>query len=521
MFLLLLACSGGQVALDPIAPVEDSRPDSPSDSPSDSGEAVDLAQAVTQEALLGHLDALQAIADDNSGHREAWSAGYFASLDYVQGQLEAAGYEVEREAFTVTRSTLNSASLGTDSQSFALNEGFGVFPGSGSGEISAPLQGVDLSIPPSGGANSSTSGCEDADFADFQAGSVALIQRGSCTFSDKVARAQAAGAVAVLIFNEGQSGRKELFSGSLGASVPIPVLALSYDTGVSLSSASEVRLSVDLSVTEAVDHNLHAYSAAGDPGLRVHVGAHLDSVQAGPGINDNGSGTAAVLETAIQLAAADLPLEHQVQFSFWGAEEHGLIGSLAWLDRVAQEAPGELQAVDAAFNFDMLGSDNGVVFLYDGDGSAGQAQYPHPSGNPAGSDALEALLDERLGDTPTVAVGLGVPSDSYGFAAYGIPTGGLFSGASGVKTEQEAADFGGRAGQAYDACYHQGCDDTGNIDPELYVRLAQAAAGAIQDAAMSPQAFKAPGLVAPRALGVPVSAGHAGHAHCGDAPVFR
>ena len=110
-----------------------------------------------------------------------------------------------------------------------------------------------------------------------------------------------------------------------------------------------------------------------------------------------------------------LALEHQVQFSFWGAEELGLVGSFAWLQESA--ASGELGAVDASMNFDMLASPNGVAFLYDGDGSAGPSQWDHPQGVPSGSDILEGVLLERLGESAHRPVALGVPSDSYGFVS--------------------------------------------------------------------------------------------------------
>lgn len=529
MFLFWLACTPtGSVSLDAVESdsVVDSDSGSPQDTdtgPVDTGDALPaLAQAITEEGLLGHLEALQAIADANRGNRSAYSPGYSESADYVAGQLEDAGYVVERVPFTSTSSEITAVSLSYGSENPAYGDDYLVFSESGSGSVTGKVEAVDLVIPP-GAENSSTSGCEASDFADFSSGSIALIQRGSCTFGEKVANAQNAGATAVFLFNEGQSGRQAPFAGSLGFTASVPVLGLSYEQGLAISQVTRAKVDVELDVSEFTDVNLIARTASGDPNLRLVVGAHMDSVSAGPGINDNGSGTAAILEMAIQLAALDMSLEHQVQFSFWGAEELGLVGSFAWLEEAA--ATGELGGVDAAMNYDMLASPNGVAFLYDGDGSAAPSQWDHPQGVPSGSDVLEGVLLEALGESANRPVALGVPSDSYGFVAYGIPTGGLFSGAGDVKSGDEAQDFGGQSGQAYDACYHQACDSLSNLDTELYLSLARAAAAGVQDIALSDQRLRSAGAIAPLPLGVPPArmdhVGHGQHEHCSLPQPFK
>ena len=530
MLLFWLACTpSGSVSLDAVDSSQDSDSGEETDTSQDTDSGVDtgdalpaLAQAITEEGLLSHLEALQAIADANRGNRSAYSSGYSESADYVAAQLEDAGYIVERVPFTARSSEIQEVSLTYGEATPAYGDDYLVFSESGSGSVNGKVQAVDIVLPP-GAENSSTSGCEASDFSDFASGSIALIQRGTCPFGDKVANAQDAGASAVLIFNEGQAGRRVAFAGSLGFTATVPVLGLSYAQGEALSQVTRAKVEVVLDVTESTDVNLIARTAGGDPGLRLVVGAHMDSVSAGPGINDNGSGTAAILEMAIQLAALDLDLEHQVQFSFWGAEELGLVGSFAWLEESA--ASGELGAVDAALNFDMLASPNGVAFLYDGDGSAEPSQWDHPQGVPSGSDVLEAALLQALGESASRPVALGVPSDSYGFVSYGIPTGGLFSGANNTKTGDEAQDFGGQSGQAYDACYHQGCDSLSNVDPALYLLLAQAAAAGLQDIALSDERLRSPGAIAPLPLGVPPArtdhVGHAPHEHCSLPQPFK
>lgn len=530
MLFLLLACTpSGSVSLDAVPVDSDSAAPTDTDTgpvdtgPVDTGDSTtELGSAITAEGLLGHLEALQAIADANRGNRSAYSAGYAESADYVAEQLENAGYVVERVPFTVRQSEIEEVSLSDGEAEASYGTDYLVFTESGAGEVSAAITAVDVVVPP-GAENSSTSGCEAGDFADFPSGNVALLQRGTCPFSEKVSNAQNAGASAVLIFNEGQAGRRDAFAGSLGGSATVPVLGLSYDLGVTLIEAEQVEVAVQLEVTERSDVNLIARTAAGDPGMRLVVGAHMDSVAAGPGINDNGSGTAAILEMAIQLAALDLPLEHQVQFSFWGAEELGLIGSFDWLQQA--QASGELGQVDASFNFDMLASPNGVAFLYDGDGSAAASQWDHPNGVPSGSDVLEGVLLERMGSLANRPVALGVPSDSYGFVSYGIPTGGLFSGANNIKSSDEASDFGGSSGQPYDACYHQGCDDVGNLDEDLYLSLARAAASGVQDIGLSDERLRPAGFTTPLPLGVPRArldhAGHGQHEACSLPQPFK
>ena len=89
----------------------------------------------------------------------------------------------------------------------------------------AAVTPVDVNLVP---PRASTSGCEAADFAGFPAGNIALIQRGTCSFGIKAVNAQAAGASAVIIFNQGDTPlREDLIVGTLlpdGATVTIPVV---------------------------------------------------------------------------------------------------------------------------------------------------------------------------------------------------------------------------------------------------------------------------------------------------------
>jgi hypothetical protein len=198
----------------------------------------------------------------------------------------------------------------------------------------------------------------------------------------------------------------------------------------------------------------------------VLVGAHLDSVTAGPGINDNGSGSAAILETAIQLA--DTPLRNRVRFAWWSAEESGLIGATRYVTSLGQ-AQGD--RIAAYLNFDMIGSPNFVRFVYDGDNSTGTGTIPAGCKVrcSSGSGTIESLFNGYFRDVaglPAEPTPFNGRSDYGPFIAANIPSGGLFTGAEGIKTAQQAAVFGGLAGVAYDPCYHASCDTLDNVSLE-------------------------------------------------------
>ena len=216
-------------------------------------------------------------------------------------------------------------------------------------------------------------------------------------------------------------------------------------------------------------------------GETVVVGAHLDSVTEGPGINDNGSGSSTILEIAEQMAALKYTkkLQRQVRFAFWGAEENGTLGSEHYVENLTENQRAKIYA---NLNFDMVGSPNYVRFVYDGDGS----DIPEDAG-PPGSAAIEAIFtdyfaSQGLASAPTAFDGR---SDYGAFIAAGIPAGGLFSGAEGVKTAEQAATYGGTAGVAYDVCYHQACDTINNLSTQALYELGDAAAHATLTLAMS------------------------------------
>ncbi len=442
-----------------------------------------LLDAVTAQGIMRHEQALQRIADANGGTRASGTPGYRASVDYVVGQMRAAGYTSQLQEFEFPFfEELSPAVLEQVAPGLATYE-TGTFTYSGSGDVTATAELIDVQIPPAP-QPSSTSGCEAADFNGFPAGNIAVIQRGTCTFAVKAGNAQAAGASAVVIFNEGQPGRTDLIVGTLGGpGITIPVVGASFATGEELDATPGLVLHV---ATETISEvrttwNVIAETTRGRDDNVVVVGAHLDSVAAGPGINDNGSGSSTILEVARQLVR--VRPNNTVRFIWFGAEELGLLGSTHYVSELDE---AQIAAIALNLNFDMLGSPNFVRFVYDGDNSSFPVG-PSASEGPPGSGYIEQVFvdyfsSRGLATEPTAFDGR---SDYGPFIEVGIPAGGLFSGAEDIKTAAQAAVYGGTAGIAYDPCYHEPCDTLANVNLQAIDQMSDAVAFAVLTFAQS------------------------------------
>ena len=486
--LLAIHIAGGEVAV-PDAVIDDAR------AAGTCTNADRIETAVGAETATNHLQAWQDIASANpvmvgdtlTDTRAAGTPGYDLSVDYVVEQLEAAGYEPTVEEFNYvlfsidgeTSVTVDGAAELTDDQASIMS-----FSGNtDAAGITAAIEPVDLqladpTLSDSGCTNDITSGDPEDDFTGFTPGNIALMQRGACSFAEKADNALAAGAAGALIFNQGNEDpnddRFALLNGTLGAPIEggetFPVFGLDYASGEDLAAATpDVTIVAEVSNTPDVSTNVIADTPSGDPDSVVMIGAHLDSVQAGPGIQDNGTGSAGILDIALQMAAEEVETENTVRFAWWGAEELGLIGSDAYVfgDGDGGLEPGlsieEYNAIKLYLNFDMIGSPNFVRFIYDGDGDA--FDLVGPPGSAEIEEAFEDYYsDNDLASAPTAFSGR---SDYQAFINVGIPAGGLFTGAEGIKTEEEAAIFGGDAGVAYDACYHLVCDTIDNVNQDV------------------------------------------------------
>ena len=445
-------------------------------------ESKKLRRAVTLDGILQHERKLQRIADAHQGNRAAATIGYEASVEYVADTLDEAGYRVRIKPFDFPTWEENSTPIleqtspnqvsyvaGTQADDDNPAVDFITFAFASSGSVEAPVVPTNDIVIPSPAADTSTSGCEPEDYPAETEGAISLIQRGTCPFVQKLDQALQAGAVGVILFNEGDSpGRTNVIARGAVPYYPIPAVGADFGLGQELFDLYEagenptVNMVVDAGTIARRQDNVIASSRQGNRSKRVVVGGHLDSVPAGPGINDNGSGVSSILEIAEQIAKLDKSkgkrkqpaIKNQLQFAFWGAEEAGLIGSDQY---VAQLTDEEREDIMLNLNFDMLASPNFARLVYDGNTDE---TPPPPGGSPPGSGAIERVFLDYFEDKglPTQPTAFDGRSDYGPFIAQGIPAGGLFSGAEDPKTAEQVDLFGGLIDEQLDPCYHEVCD---------------------------------------------------------------
>ncbi|HLU53844.1 MAG TPA: M28 family metallopeptidase [Pseudonocardia sp.] len=426
-----------------------------------------LVEDVSGDGALAHLAELQRIADSSGGNRALGTPGYDASVEYVAGVLRDAGYDVQTPEFSARRFEVQREELTVGGEAVEVSA-LGFSPTTPEEGVTGPLSAM------------AGEGCDPADAAGVAPGSVALVRRGTCTFAQKAAQAATAGAVGVIVINNED---RPLDDGTLGdgATGVVPTGGVSRSAGDALAGrvGAPVTLTLVTTVEETASRNVIAQTRTGNPDEVVVAGAHLDSVPDGPGINDNGSGVAALLETAVQLGGSP-PVANAVRFAFWGAEEVGLVGSTAYLDGLAEP---ERDRIALYVNLDMVGSPNAGYLVYDGDDSDREGDGP----GPPGSAAIERALVEGLAAAGVQAAGTDFSGRSdYGpFIERGIPSGGLFTGAEETKSAEEAQRWGGTAGEAFDRCYHQPCDRLDTIDRTALDRNTDAVASALARFALS------------------------------------
>ncbi|OMB93525.1 amidohydrolase [Mycobacterium sp. NS-7484] len=413
-----------------------------------------LRERVSADAMMGHLGKLQDIANAHDGNRALGTAGYDASVDYVVNALRDKGFDVDTPEFEVRLPFAEDPQVTVGGQPVTAKPlEF---------TIGTPPEGVSAPLVPA--KVEDTPGCEAADYDGLPvAGAVVLVDRGACAFGDKQAAAAERGAVAMIVVN---TNNDEQMGGTLGrrTDVKIPVVSVTKDVGTRLRNApGPTTIKLVAGVRTERTRNVVAQTKTGSTSDVVMVGAHLDSVPEGPGINDNGSGVAAVLETALQLG--DSPdVANAVRFGFWGAEEEGLLGSTNYVESLDLDA---LKDIALYLNFDMLGSPNPGYFTYDGDQSAPPDERGRPR-VPEGSAGIERTLAaylEDAGKTPR-DTNFDGRSDYDGFTLAGVPAGGLFSGAEDKMNGEEAKLWGGQVDQPFDPNYHKNTDTLEHVDAD-------------------------------------------------------
>lgn len=414
-----------------------------------------IGESISTDAMMAHLTRLQEIADQNGGNRAMGTPGYQSSVDYVVDLLRDKGFEPETKNFEVRLPFAEEPDI-TVAGNKVVARALSFTTGTGPEGVSGPLVAAPADESP---------GCADADYQGLPVqGAVILVDRGTCQFGDKASIAAKRGAVAVLIADNEDRPIEE-FGGTLGSktAVKIPVLSITKAEGTRLRAnpgGTTLKLKAGVDVKQTTNVIAQTKTGAGDN--VVMVGAHLDSVPEGPGINDNGSGVAAVLETALQMGSSP-EVDNAVRFAFWGAEELGLLGSSDYIAGLDAEG---LKDIALYLNFDMVGSPNPGYFTYDGNQSAPPAtdgSVPHV---PEGSAGIERMLVAYLDGTgkPAQDTSFDGRSDYDAFTAAGIPSGGLFSGAEENMTAEQAEIWGGQADKPFDPNYHKKTDTLDQID---------------------------------------------------------
>ena len=452
-----------------------------------------LLPCVRQDDLWSYMQAFQAIADANPGpdghpSRNSGEPGYKASVDYVAALMTQAGYKVTLQPYTFDyfayQGTPSLRENSPNARTFTLVSEWN--PGRSQGATTADVQpSGGIVIPSPGGTHA---GCNASDFNGFVAGRVALIQRGTCTFSQKIANAQAAGASGVIIFNEGNTpARSGAFAGSLSSVPPIPVAFVPTADGVHLYDAYNTAVAnntalpnVSLSVNgiedpNRTDWNLIADSPFGDPNHVVVVDAHLDAIY-GAGMLDNASGSATILDIALEMKRVH-PL-NKLRFIWFGGEELGELGSNHYVNSLSSTDLAKIgydldSDVTATPNYDVGVLDPAAVDFF---GRTVSKTFPPNVYAPSlvardlGTDYFTSIGKNHIYFSP-------VGTDAEQFNLAGIPASGVLTGQDCCKTQAEVDLFGGSTGN-YEGnvpstdggCVDnpfRWCDNLSNNDPNV------------------------------------------------------
>lgn len=459
--LWLASCSG----LLPDAGSSESSSGMPNTAESLSVAGQQLSDAVTGEALQETLLEIEQLTMAADGNRGPGSAGYLASAEWIEQQLTATGfYQVYRQEFTIQLDRPGGSRLADESGEVIHQRPLRFSPGT-------PDQGVTGRVvePVSG------NGCQVSDWGQAVQGQIALVGRGGCEFAELNQAAGQAGAVLVLVINNTSGG----LYGTLdrARADDIPMSGITSQAGRDLQERlrdGDVQLTYrfEQHIDEYQTFNLFAETIGGRGDNVVMAGAHLDGVEEGPGINDNGSGSAILLATALRMADGDQPA-NKVRYAWWSGEEWGLLGAIHWVNGKVADDPESLTSLAAYINIDMVASPNYVIGVYDGDGST----FPGEDLTD-GSDQVEQLFTGYLDaiGQPWVDSEMDGASDHGAFMNSGVPLGGLFTGAGDPKSAAEAELFGGQAGRDYDSNYHGSADSYANLSTDALVINGKAAA---------------------------------------------
>jgi hypothetical protein len=429
-----------------------------------------LAAKVTADRMFAHLRGLQDIATANHGNRAEGTPGYDASVEYVAKTLRDRGFKVSTPQFD----RLYAVSPGKP----ALTVAGGTYP--------VDQASLLVRTPPGGLTGqpirpTQPSGCTPGDYpAAMPQGAIAVVTDTGCSVVDKQNSAVAKGAAALIVLGPsgGQGAPPTLFAPGYYKQLTLPVAVVSGNGASALArDTAPIRLVLDAENITITSRNVLAQTETGSPNEVVMVGAHLDGPRGGPGINDNGTGVAAVLETALQLGP--LPaVNDAVRFVFWGGDDGGLGGVMDYVFGLDRD---QLNNIAMYLDFTMLGSQNAGFFTDDGDQSGPPSPGIAFGDVPDGSAGIErtlagylSLAGKRPADMP-----LSTRGDYHPFMVAGVPVGGVTAGGSQAKTAVQARLWGGQAGVAYDPNFQGPGDTVANVNREALAVMGSAAAFAV------------------------------------------
>jgi len=410
-----------------------------------------IQKDICAKNLLKRAEDLYNIAElgiDEYNHptRVIGSKGHVATIDYIYSTIADLGdyYTISNQSFpAVTGNVFESRLvLGYDVAKTASPMGL-TPPTKNRNPVYGPLVLI------------ANDGCAADDFPSNMNGTIAFIRRGTCGFGDKSTLAGQVGAIAAVIYNNDEGS----LQGTLGNPNPYHVAtfgisdkeAAPYIAMLKNGTSVDSIAYIDAIVESIATTNIIAQTNEGDPDNCVMLGGHSDSVAEGPGINDDGTGSLTLLEVATQLAKYSV--NNCVRFAWWAGEEEGLLGSDYYVSTLSE---AENLKIRLFMDYDMMASPNYAYQVYNATNAL----------NPVGSEELRDLYTDFYSSHGLnyTFIPFDGRSDYDGFIKNGIPGGGIATGAEGVKTKEEAAMFGGNAGEWFDPCYHQLCDDVSNLN---------------------------------------------------------
>ncbi|KAE8444658.1 hypothetical protein EG329_014406 [Mollisiaceae sp. DMI_Dod_QoI] len=452
-FVALSAFASASIVQQPLQKVPDSQA-LVNTKPLISSEAIqDLISVKNLKKRAEELYKIAELSLDEYNHptRVIGSPGHLGTVDYIYSTIAELGnyYEISNQTFSAVMGNIFEYRLVLGNHAPESASAMSLTPPTKDKE---PVFGPLVLV--------ANDGCDESDYPSDTTGSIAFIKRGTCAFGDKSANAGKAGAIAAVVYNNMPGS----LSGTLGepSKYHIATFGLSnkdaqpYIRELKAGKIINSSAYIDSIVTKTGTTNIIAQTKGGDSENCVMLGGHSDSVAEGPGINDDGTGTMTLLEVATQLV--NFEVNNCVRFAWWAGEEEGLLGSDYYVSQLSET---ENMKIRLFMDYDMLASPNYAYQVYDARDNV----------NPVGSEELRDLYTayyEKHGFNYTY-IAFDGRSDYDAFIKNGIPGGGIATGAEGVKTKEEVEMFGGTAGQWYDPCYHQLCDDISNLNFEAWV----------------------------------------------------